>query len=57
LKFVIEAVSKEFNFFNLGNHPEGDWQDFLMSDINLLIRIIPKFDLRYFIKEFDDLKK
>ena len=55
LRFVVE-LSKHFNYYNLNNQIDGDWEDILLSDINVILHIIPKFDVNSFIKKYEQLK-
>lgn len=55
LRFIVE-LSQHFNYYNLNNQIEGNWEDILISDINIILRIIPKFEVNSFIKKYDQLK-
>ncbi|MES2004841.1 MAG: hypothetical protein V4450_10000 [Bacteroidota bacterium] len=55
LQYLLK-LSKKFNFYDLTNTIEGDWEDFFLSDINVVVRIITKFDINTFIRRYDQLK-
>ncbi len=55
LRFIIE-LSQHFNYYDLNNQIDGNWEDILLSDINIVLRIIPKFGVNSFIKKYDHLK-
>lgn len=55
LRFIVE-LSKHFNYYNLNNQVDGNWEDILISDINIVLRIIPKFGVNSFIRKYDQLK-
>lgn len=44
LRFATE-LSAQFNYYNINNKPEGTWEDFFRSDINILLINISKFDM------------
>ncbi len=55
LQYLL-TLSKRFNFYDLDNRRDGDWEDFFLSDINVVVRIISKFDINIFIRRYDQLK-
>lgn len=55
LRFIVE-LSQHFNYYNLNNQIDGSWEDILISDINVILRIIPKFGVNSFIRKYDQLK-
>jgi hypothetical protein len=44
LKFMTESAA-QFNYYNLSNRPEGNWEDFFKSDIHILLVFIARFDM------------
>lgn len=55
LRFIIE-LSQHFNYYNLNNQIEESWENILISDINVVLRIIPKFGVNSFIRKYEQLK-
>ena len=55
LQYLL-TLSQRFNFYDLNNEVDGDWEDFFLSDINVVVRIISKFDINTFIRRYDLLK-
>lgn len=49
-------LSRKFNYYNLQNRVDGDWEDFFLSDINVVVRLISKFDINGFIRKYDLIK-
>jgi hypothetical protein len=49
-------LSKKFNYYNLDNRVDGDWEDFFLSDINVVVRLISRFDINAFIRKYDLVK-
>jgi len=45
LKFITN-LSAQFTYYNILNKPEGAWDDFFKSDINILLMLISKFDMQ-----------
>jgi hypothetical protein len=44
LRFATE-LSAQFNYYNINNKIEGNWEDFFRSDPNILLTNISKFDM------------
>ncbi|SJZ92627.1 hypothetical protein [Sediminibacterium ginsengisoli] len=55
LKFIIE-LSRHFNYYNLNNEIDGNWQEFLIADVNIILRVLPKFGINSYIRQYDNLK-
>src|SRR6476660_9134278 len=55
LKFMTDLAS-QINFYDEKNQPDGDWQDFFKSDINVLVLLITKFDLTSHLVQFERLE-
>lgn len=55
LKFMAD-FSGQVNFYNENDEPDGDWQDFFKSDINILVLLITKFDLTSHLARFEKLE-
>lgn len=55
LKFISD-FSGQVNFYNESNQIDGDWQDFLKSDINILVLLITEFDLTSHLIQFEKLE-
>ena len=55
LQYLL-TLSKRFNFYDLNNQVDGDWEDFFLSDINVVVKIISKFDINTFIRRYEQLK-
>lgn len=55
LRFIVE-LSQHFNYYNLNNQIEDNWEDILISDINIILRVIPKINVNSFIKKYERLK-
>lgn len=55
--FIQQAVrlSKQFNYYNTDNHIEGDWQDFFLSDINILALFVSGWDLSTHSKAYETI--
>ncbi|OCX53150.1 hypothetical protein BEL04_02205 [Mucilaginibacter sp. PPCGB 2223] len=51
LKFITN-LSAQFTYYNISNKPEGAWDDFFKSDINILLMLISKFDMQAQINLF-----
>ncbi len=55
LQYLL-TLSKHFNFYDLNSQVDGDWEDFFLSDINVVVKIISKSDINTFIRRYDQLK-
>lgn len=55
LQYLL-AFSKHLEYYAPDNRPDGDWEDFLLSDINIVVKIITKFDISTCIRRYDSLK-
>ncbi|WP_448699243.1 baseplate J/gp47 family protein [Mucilaginibacter sp. AW1-3] len=51
LKFITN-ISSQFTYYNISNKPEGAWDDFFKSDMNILLVLIAKFDMQAQIRLF-----
>lgn len=55
LKFMVD-LSGQINFYNEKDQPDGDWQDFFKSDINVLVLLITRYDLTAHLAQFEKLE-
>jgi hypothetical protein len=55
LKFMSDFAS-QVNFYNEKDKIEGNWQDFLKADRNILILLITEFDLTSYFIQFEKLE-
>ncbi len=55
LQYLLH-FSRKLNYYNLENQVEGDWEDFFLADINIVVKIITKFDISTYIRRYDALK-
>lgn len=55
LKFIAE-LSSQFNYYNSGDQIEGSWNTFFKSDINTLITLISRINLKKYGKQYERLK-
>jgi len=51
LRFATE-LSAQFNYYNINNKIEGNWEDFFRSDPNILLINISKFDMSTYTNLF-----
>ncbi|WP_179412974.1 hypothetical protein HDF19_11350 [Mucilaginibacter sp. E4BP6] len=51
LRFATE-LSAQFNYYNINNKIEGNWEDFFRSDPNILLINISKFDMSNYTNLF-----
>lgn len=52
----ITSLAGQFNYYNTANKPDGTWEDFFLSDINILTRVIAKRPIKHYLREYDRLK-
>lgn len=55
LQFLLN-FSRRINYFRHDNKPDGDWEDFFLSDIHVVVRIINSHDINQYIRAYDQLK-
>lgn len=55
LKFMSD-LSRHLVYYNDGNKPDGDWEEFFKTDYNLLNNLLAKFDLQVYLKYFTQLE-
>lgn len=55
LKFLA-VLSGQFNFYNSRNQIEGSWDSFFKSDINTLITLISRINLKQYSRQYERLK-
>jgi len=49
---LISDLSRYLVYFNDGNRPEGNWEEFFKTDFNILNNLITKFDLQGYLNHF-----
>lgn len=57
LLIFITELSFEYNFFDEDNKLNGNWQDFFLSDTNLVLRIFQHFDFKKYYLEYSRRKQ
>lgn len=55
LMFVAKLAS-QFNYYNINNAIEGNWEDFFLSDVNIMTRVFVRKDVNNFLRKYDALK-
>ena len=55
LMFVAKLAS-QFNYYNINNAIEGNWEDFFLSDVNIMTRVFVRKDVNNFLRKYDSLK-
>jgi hypothetical protein len=48
-------LAAEFNYYNADDHIEGDWQDFFLSNVNIITLFVAGWDLSAHSKAYNDL--
>ncbi len=56
LLMFIAKLASEFNYYNINNSIEGNWEDFFLSDVNIMTRVFVRKDVNNFLRRYDALK-
>lgn len=46
-------LAEQFNYYNFSNEPDGNWQDFFLSEFNIIILMIPALDFAPRIRAYE----
>lgn len=52
---LITDLSGQFNYYNFSNQAEGDWKDFLTTDVDIIISLLSKPDNHSMMNEYKKL--
>ncbi|WJK48552.1 hypothetical protein [Danxiaibacter flavus] len=56
LKFAT-ALATQINYYNFNHKPDGTWESFFDSDIDVLAALVLQFDLAEWMNRYDSLKE
>lgn len=56
LKFAT-ALATQINYYNFNHKPDGTWESFFDSDIDVLAALVLQFDLAEWMSRYDSLKE
>src|ERR1700722_80104 len=46
-------LAEQFTYYNFSNEPDGNWQDFFLSEFNIIILMIPALDFAPRIRAYE----
>ncbi len=56
LKFAT-AIATQINYYNFHHKPDGTWESFFDSDVDVLAALVLQFDLSEWMSRYDSLKE
>jgi len=56
LLMFVTKLSGQFNYYNINNTIEGNWEDFFLSDVNIMARVFVRNDVNNFLRKYDTIK-
>jgi len=56
LLLFLTRLATQFSYYNTNNNIEGTWEDFFLSDVNIMARVFVREDVNSFLRKYDALK-